>query len=127
MSVLDLLHQAARQFGRALFEFVNHFLEFFNIRLGVGEELVQKSGQLFGVAETVRPVDLLLALKQDAGLGVLKDDVGEGVPARDLLFDFGVEVVLGVFGFPVAARQAVAVAQGAVRTNDRAAGLPGSA
>src|SRR5208283_820739 len=53
----------------------------------------------------------------------LKDDVGEGVAARDLPFDLAVEIVLRVFAFPVAARQAVAVAQGAVRTNDRAAGL----
>jgi len=82
-----------------------------------------KGGQLFGVAETVRPVDLLLALEQDAGLIVLKDDVGEGVAVRDLPLDLGVKIVLGVFGFPVAARQAVAVAQGAVRANDRAAGL----
>src|SRR5271157_5963102 len=75
------------------------------------------------LAETVRPVDLLLALKQDAGLSVLKDNVGEGVAARDLALDLGVKIVLGVLGFPVAARQAVAVAQGAVRTNQRAAGL----
>jgi hypothetical protein len=32
--------------------------------------LVEKGGQLFGVAETIWSVDLLLALKQDAGLGV---------------------------------------------------------
>jgi len=56
-------------------------------------------------------------------LGILKDDVGKGVAARDLLLDLGVEIVLGVLGFPVAARQAVAVAQGAVGTNERAAGL----
>jgi hypothetical protein len=65
----------------------------------------------------------LLVLKQEAGLGVLKDDVGEGVAARDLPLDFGVEVVLGVFGFPVATRQLVSVMQGAVRTDERAAGF----
>ena len=62
-------------------------------------------------------------MKQNAGLGVLKDDVGKGIAARDLLLDLGVKIVLGVFGFPVATRQAVAVAQGAVKTNQRSAGL----
>ena len=57
-------------------------------------------------------------------MGVLKDDVGEGVAARDLFLDLGVKIVMGVFGFSVAAWQAVAVEQGTVRTNDRAAGLP---
>ena len=59
----------------------------------------------------------------DASLGVLKDDVGERVAARDLLLDLRVEIVLGVFGFPIATREAVAVAQSTVRTNERAAGL----
>jgi hypothetical protein len=55
------LWRPASEVGRALLEFLNRFFEFFNIRLGAGEELVQKGGQLFGVAETVRPVGLLLA------------------------------------------------------------------
>ena len=86
--------------------------------------MVEKRGQLFGVAEAVRPVDLLLALKQDAGLGVLKDDVGEGVAARDLLLDLSVKIVLCVLGFPIATRQAVAVSERAVRTNARRRTFP---
>jgi hypothetical protein len=70
-----------------------------------------------------RAVDSLLVVKQDAGLSVLKDDVGEWVAARDLPFDFPVKIVLGVFGLPVATRQAVAIAQCAVRANEPAAGL----
>jgi hypothetical protein len=104
----------------------NRLFEVFNVSLGVGEELVEKRGQLFAVAQGVRPVDLLLALKQDASLAVLKDDVGEGVTARDLLLDFGVKIVLSIFGFPIAARQAVAVAQRAIRTNEPPPDFPES-
>ena len=57
--------------------------------------------------------NLLLVLIEDAGLRVLEDDVRKLVAARDLALNFGVEVVLGVLGLPVTARQAVRVAQGA--------------
>ena len=50
MCLLDFLNQAARELGHALFEYVKRFFKAFNVRFGVCEELVEKGGQLFGVA-----------------------------------------------------------------------------
>ncbi len=75
-------------------------------------EFIEQSHQLLGVAKDEGAVDFLLVLEEDAGLGILKNDVGERIAARRLLLDLSVQNVLGVFGFPVTARQAVAVAQG---------------
>jgi hypothetical protein len=61
------------------------------------------------VAEVLRPgevepwFDKLTILIEDGGGGVFEDRVGEWVAEGDLLADFDVELVAGVFGFPVAA------------------------
>jgi len=64
-------------------------------------------------------------LKQDCGLGVLKNSVAGGVAGLELLLDLGGEVVGGVFGFPPAAGETEFVADGAVGHNALAAGVSG--
>src|SRR5205085_9572570 len=71
----------------------------------------------------VEAAGLGAVLIQDGPAGVLEDGVGERVLAVDLLADFGVEVIVGVLGLPVAAGQVVGVAQGAVGDDGPAAGL----
>src|SRR5437763_1901019 len=53
-------------------------------------------------------------LKKEGAGGGPEDGVVEGVALFDLVFDFEVEVVGLVFGFPVAAGELVLVAEGAV-------------
>jgi hypothetical protein len=62
-------------------------------------------------------------LDEDAGLGVFEDDVAEGVAFGDFFLDFGVEVVPGVFGFPVATDQEHLVFEGAVGADGFAGGF----
>jgi hypothetical protein len=52
---LNLFRQAARQLRHALLEFFNRLFKAFDVRFGVGEELVQKPAKLLGIAQTVRP------------------------------------------------------------------------
>ena len=63
---------------------------------------------------------------KDRALGVLKDGVVERVTAADFLFDFAVEVVVGILGFPVATGDGVGIADGTVETDGagRSAGGP---
>ena len=88
-------------------------LERLDLRLDVVEERLEQPRELLAVAE-VDAHDLGLVLDQDGRAGVLEDDVAERVALCDLLADFGVEVVVGVLGFPVAADQAHGVFEGAV-------------
>ena len=64
-------------------------------------------------------------LKEDGGLGVLKNSVAGGVAGFELLLDFGGEVVGGVFSLPPAAGEAEFVADGAVGDDALAAGVGG--
>ncbi len=63
-----------------------------------------------------------LALEQHRLPGVLENDVAERIALFDLLGDLGVEMVVGVLGFPVAAVQIEVVAEGAVGHDALAAG-----
>ena len=102
---------SARSGTRSLNSSVHRLFKALNIRSSVGEELAEERHQLlWDCRERNLAVKLLLVLEEDASFGVLKDDVGEGVAARRLLLDLGVQIVLGVLGFPVAARQTVVVA-----------------
>jgi hypothetical protein len=56
----------------------------------------------------------LAALEEDGLARVFEDDVGQRVFAFDLFLDLVVEVVVGVLGFPVAARQVEEVEERAV-------------
>src|SRR5207245_10440406 len=117
--------RAARQLRHALVELFHGVIEALNVGLDVGEKLVEKRRQFLRVAQRERPVHLLLVLEEEAGLCILENDVGKRVAERRLFLDLGVEVVLSVFGFPVAARQAVRVTNRAVRTDQAPARFPG--
>jgi len=86
----------------------------------VGEELVEEDGQLVAVAE-VGAEGRLLVLIQDSATGVFEDGVGERIAPADLAEDFGVEVVVGILGLPVAAGEVVAVSEGAVGPDEAVA------
>ena len=105
----NLFRQAARQLRHALLEFFDRLFKTFDVRFGVAKELVQEPGKLLGITQR-NTQDLLLVLVQDACLRVFEDGVRKPVAASNLAADFGVEIVLSVLGFPVAARQAVGVA-----------------
>jgi hypothetical protein len=53
-------------------------------------------------------------LDQHRLFGVVKNDVGLWVPSTELLFNFSVEVIFGVFGFPVAERNTQCMEERAV-------------
>ncbi len=64
-------------------------------------------------------------LIEDGNLGVLKNGVAGGVAGFELLLDFGGEFVVGILGFPPAARETEFVANGAVGHDALAAGVSG--
>ena len=111
-SILSL--SAEGEVGDALLELVDGLLEVFDLRLDVAEELVQQVAKLLGVADIEAGFDLFAVLVEDGRGGVLEDRVGERVAEGDLLADFGVELVGGVLGFPVAAVEVELVAERAV-------------
>ena len=88
--------------------------------LGVIVEAVQEIAQLLPVGE-LNTQDLVLVLEKDRRLRVFEDRVRERVAALDLFPDLSVQVIGRVLRLPVAARQAVLIAQRAIRPN-RAAG-----
>ncbi len=117
-----LLGQPAGQVGDALLELLDGLLELLDLGLGVGEEAVQQIGELVRVGE-VGFEDAVAVLEEDGAAGVLEDGVGERVAAADLALDLAGEVVAGVLGLPVAAGDAVGVAEGAVGADGVAAGF----
>ena len=110
------------QVGDALVEDRDGLVELLDLLVGVAEEAGEQGGQ-FGRLPEVGLQDALLVLVQDGAAGVLEDGVDEGVAAFDLGLDLGVQVVLGVLGLPVAARDAEIVLQGGV--GPLAAGVQG--
>jgi hypothetical protein len=122
VGLLDLGVESLGQFGDALLELLDGLLEAFDVRLGVAVEVVEEVGDLLGVGQ-VEAVAFAAVLDEHGPAGVLKDDVAARVALLELLADLGVEVVVGVLGLPVAARQAELVAQGAVGGDALAADL----
>ena len=92
---------------------VHRLPEVVDLRLGVGEELVQDGGQIFRFGQ-VEPFALLAALIEHGSIGVLKNGVGERVAFVDFLLNFRVEVVAQVLGFPEAAAHVEEITEGAV-------------
>ena len=103
VGLLDLVGQRRGQFGHALLELLDGLLEVLDLRLGVGEELVEQVGELLRRRSGRSAQRFCAVLEQDRAAGVLEDDVAERIALVDLLGDFGVEVVVGVLGLPVAA------------------------
>jgi hypothetical protein len=88
--------------------------EAFDIGLDVAVEQVQQVAKLLGVADIETRLDLAAVLVEDGGGCVFEDRVGKGIAEGDLLADFFVELVGGVFGFPVAVVEVERVAERAV-------------
>ena len=105
-------------------QIVHGVLEVLDVRLGVCVELVDQVGQLLRVGE-LDPHNHGLVLKEHGLARVFEDRVREWIAWLALFGNLGVEIVAGVLGFPVAARQAVRVAHGAVGNDALAAGLGG--
>ena len=71
------------------------------MRQFVVEEGADEAVQLAGAGH-VDPHGLFPVLKQNGGLRVFKEDVVLGVAPVELVLNFGVQVVVGVLGLPVA-------------------------
>ena len=85
--------------------------------LDFGQVIVQEAADQavqFARAGHVHAHGLGAVLEEDGGLRVLKEDVVAGVAAIELGLDFGVEIVVGVLGLPVAAGHAQGILDGAV-------------
>ena len=122
VGLLDLAGQAPGKVGDTLLELLDSFLEFLDLGFGVRVEAMQKAGELAGVGE-VRVKNAVAVLEENGAVGVLEDGVGERVATADLALDLAGEIVAGVLGLPIAARDAVGVAQGAVGADGMAAGF----
>ncbi len=120
----DFFSKAAGELGDALGEFLDGVVEFLNVGLGETIKTRKESGKLAGIGE-IAGEDAVAVLIEDGALGVLKDGVVKGVAAADFLFDFAVEIVVGVLRFPVAARDGEGIAEGSVETDRVAAGRGG--
>ena len=117
MGLGDLFEQALGEHGDTALEGIDGLLEAADVRLGVGEEQVEEVCEFLGIAETEAGYGLLV-LVEDGTAGVFEDGVGERIAATDFAEDFGVELVAGVLGLPVAAGEVVAVPEGSVRTDE---------
>jgi hypothetical protein len=120
--LLDFVRQAAREVGDALAELLHGNLEFADFRLGVGVEAEQQVGEVARVGE-VGLHDRAAVLVEHAAAGVFENRVADGVAAADLAVDFAVQVVVRVFGFPKAPREAVGVEDRAIGADAVAAGF----
>ena len=77
------------------------------------EVLGQQRGEV-GLAGDFYTIGFLVVLIKYGCSGVLKDDVVQGITSVDLLLDFGIEVIVDVFGFPIGEGALVTVDQGAI-------------
>ena len=121
VGLVDLLLEALGEVGDALFELIDGLLELLDLGLDVAEELEEEFGEGGRVFHVGRE-DELAGLVEDGGLVVLEDDVGEGVAGLAFLCYFGVQVVVGVFGFPIAADEVEGVFEGSVGADGFAVG-----
>ncbi len=114
VGLFDLVFEAEGELGDALLEIFDGLLEAFDIGLDVAIEQVQQVAKLLGIADIEAGFDLFAVLVEDGRGCVFEDRVGKGIAEGDLLADFLVELVGGVFGFPVAVVEVELVAECAV-------------
>ncbi len=124
VGLFDDRGQPLGQLGHPLFEFADRLLEAFDVGLGMAVEGVEQVGKLPRIVQ-VGVEGLLAILEEDGSPGVLEDDVVERVAAGRFLADFGREVVVGVFGLPIAVGQIEFVAERAVGIDRPAAAFDG--
>jgi len=83
---------------------------------------VEEIGELVRIGE-LDFKHAVAVLEENGAAGVLEDGVGERVATADLALDLAGEIVAGVLGLPIAAGDAVGVADGAVGADGMAAGF----
>lgn len=93
------------EIGDAGFEFIDGLLEALDVGLGVAIKIVEQVAEVLRLGEVEPRFDFFAVLDEDGGGSVFEDRVGEWVAEGDLLADFDVELVAGVFGFPEFAGQ----------------------
>ncbi len=87
VGLVDLGDQALGQFRDAVLELGDRLVKALDVRLGVGEELVEQVGDLLLVGQ-VEAVALAAVLKEDGLAGVLEDGVVERIALGDFLRRF---------------------------------------
>ena len=113
LGVGDGLAEAFEDGGEVGLELLAGLAELLDLGQFVVEEAADEAVEITGAGH-VGAHGLGAVLEEDGGLGVLEEDVVAGVAAVELGLDFGVEVVVGVLGLPVAAGHAEGVLDGAV-------------
>ena len=109
----DGLPEVLQHGGQVGFELLSGLAELLDLRQLIVQEPRDQSVQL----ACPRHIDahcLATVLEQHGGFRVLKDDVVAGVAPVELGLDFGVQVVVGVLGLPVAPSHAQGVLHRAV-------------
>ena len=94
-------------------ELLPRLAELPDLRQLVVEEPADESVEPAGVGH-VHPHRLIAVLEEHRDPGVFEQNVVAGIAAGELVLDFGIQVVVGVLGLPVAAGHAEGVADGAV-------------
>ena len=113
LGVLHRLPQIVDYGGEVGLELPLGLAKLLDLRQLVVQERADEAVQLAGAGH-VDPHGDAAVLNQDGGEGVLEDDVVRGIAAVELALDFGIEVVVGVLGLPVAAGHAEGVLDRAV-------------
>ena len=113
LGLLDGPAQVFEDGGQVGLELPLRLPELLDLRELVVEEAADEAVKVAGAGH-VGPHRLLAVLDQDGGQGVLEEDVVARVAAVELARDFGVQVVVGVLGLPVAPRHAQRVLHRAV-------------
>ena len=118
---IDSFLDGGGQLRNALREIRDRLLPLLNVGSLVVEELIDDLDEGFGAGD-VFVEDARAALIENGAFGGLKDDVVARIALVELELDFLGEVVLFVFGFPIAVRQVVEVDQCSVDDDGRTTG-----
>ena len=111
--LLDQFGQPLADVGHPVLELGDGLLPGGVLLRAVGKEGVEGFDELGGVGEVVVE-DHAPVLPQNRSFGGLEEDVVARVAGGEFALDFGGQVVVDVFGFPVAVREAEVVDEGAV-------------
>src|SRR5947207_8787794 len=115
MLFFNNVEQGQRMFWDTFFEFVNRLFKVLDIRLDIGEEVVQQVDDIVGDIQPEGVGHTLFVLVQDGDLAVLKDSIGQGILVLDLFRDFFLQIGRWSLGLPIAASNTKLVQHDAIR------------